>query len=112
MQAIIVEKDKLKAQINTMKANSHTAVDRRPLGANVIAAPGLKPAIVVTTEAQLTDSEGKALSKAVSPEFFQDCGWQEGEHGEVFSQAGRTIFDPGFTTAIRKILRGIYGTNP
>ena len=104
MQATIVERDKLKAQINTMKANFEVVVDRRPLGANVVTAPGSLPAIVLTTEAQLTDSERTALRKAVSPEFLASRDWKEAKHGEVVSESGRTIFDPGFTTAIRKIL--------
>jgi hypothetical protein len=108
MQATIVERDKLKAQINTIKANARVVVDRRPLGANVVTAPGSRPAVVLTTEAQLTDSERKALRIAISREFFEDHGWQEAAHGEVVTESGRTIFDPGFTTAIRKILGGIY----
>jgi hypothetical protein len=104
MQATIVERDRLKAQINTIKANTHIIVDRRPIGANVVSAPGSKPAVVLTTEAQLTDSERKALRKAVSTEFFESHDWKESKHGEVVSERGRVIFDPGFTTAIRKLL--------
>jgi hypothetical protein len=104
MQATIVERDKLKAQLNTVKAHLHLVVDRRPLGANVVTAPGTSPTIVLTTETQLTDSERTALRKAVSPEFLASRDWKEAKYGEVVSDSGRTIFDPGFTTAIRKIL--------
>jgi hypothetical protein len=106
MQAIIVERDKLRAQLNTIKANTHIVVDRRPLGANVVTAPGSTPTIVLTAEDRLTDSERKALRKAVSPEFFESHDWKEAEYGEVVSESGRSIFDPGFTTAIRKIVSG------
>ena len=40
MQAIIAERDKLKAQLNVLKANTQVTVDRRPLGATISASPG------------------------------------------------------------------------
>lgn len=104
MQAIIVERDKLKAQINTLKANTKVVVDRRPLGAQVVAAPGTTPLTVLMVESQLTDSERQALRRAVSPEFLHDRGWRELEHGEIVNEKGRTVFDPGYATAIRKVL--------
>lgn len=104
MQAVIVERDKLKAQLNTLKANTKVVVDRRPLGAQVVAAPGATPLTVLTVESQLTDSERQALRRAVSPEFLQDRGWRELEYGEIINDKGRTVFDPGYATAIRKVL--------
>lgn len=104
MQSIIVERDKLKAQINTLKANTKVVVDRRPLGAQVVAAPGATPLTVLTVESQLTDSERQALRRAVSPEFLHGRGWRELEHGEIVNENGRTVFDPGYATAIRKVL--------
>jgi hypothetical protein len=69
IQDTIVERDKLKAQINTIKINFHVVVDRRPLGANVVTAPGSSPAIVLTTEAQSTDSERTALRRQCRRSF-------------------------------------------
>ncbi|WGG53547.1 gamma-mobile-trio protein GmtX [Rugamonas sp. DEMB1] len=66
MQAIIAEPDKLKAQLNVLKANTQVTVDRRPLGASVSAAPGAPPVAILTVSAQLTPSEREALQKAVS----------------------------------------------
>jgi hypothetical protein len=40
MQAIIAERDKLKAQLNVLKANTQVTVDRRPLGATISSASG------------------------------------------------------------------------
>ncbi len=104
MQSIVVERDKLKAQLNTLKANSQVVVDRRPRGAKVVAAPGSAPLTVLSVESQLTDSERQALRRAVSPEFLRDRGWRELEHGEIVNEKGRTVFDPGYATAIRKVL--------
>lgn len=104
MQAIIVERDKLKAQVNVLKANVQVTVDRRPLGADISVAPGAQPITVLTMTAQLTPSEHEALQKAVSPDYLEERGLREGSHGEIKNQAGRTIFEIGFGRAIRKIL--------
>jgi hypothetical protein len=40
MQAIIAERDKLKAQLNVLKANTQVTVDRRPLGGDHLCCSG------------------------------------------------------------------------
>ncbi len=60
---------------------------------------------VLLMNARLTDSERNALEKAVSKKFIKECGWEEGSHGQI-KQGTRTLFDVGFTTAIRKVLAG------
>jgi hypothetical protein len=101
MQAIIAERDKLKAQLNVLKANVQVTVDRRPLGANV-AAPG--SVAVLAMAAQFTPSERQALQKAVSAHYLEERGLREGSHGEIANERGRTIFEVGFARAIRKVL--------
>lgn len=104
MQAVIVERDKLKAQLNTLKANTKVVVDRRPLGGQVVTARGTLPQVVMTPSDQLTDSERQALRQAISADFLERRGWREAAHGEIVTDKGRTIFDPGFATAVRKLL--------
>lgn len=104
MQAIIVERDKLKAQLNVLKANTQVTVDRRPLGAIVSAASGTQPVTVLALSAQLTPSEREALQKAVSHNYLEERGLREGSHGEIVSDRGRTVFEVGFARAIRKVL--------
>lgn len=106
MQSIIAERDKLKSQLNTLKANTQVTVDRRPLGATIATAPGMQPVAVLALAAQLTPSEHEALLKAISPEYLEKCGLREGSHGEIVNARGRTLFDVGFTRAIRKVLEG------
>jgi hypothetical protein len=103
MQAIIAERDKLRAQLNVLKANTLATVDRRPLGAT-IPAPGAQPVTVLAMAAQLTSSEREALKKAVSAQYLEARGLQEGSHGEILNDRGRTLFDVGFARAIRKLL--------
>lgn len=104
MQAIIVERDKLKAQLNTLKANTHVTVDRRPVGATVSAAVGRNPVTLLALSAQLTPSEREALQKAISHDYLEERGLREGTHGEIVSTRGQTVFEVGFARAIRKVL--------
>lgn len=103
MQAIIAERDKLKAQLNVLKANTQVTVDRRPLGATITAAPGAQPVTVLAMAAKLTPSEREALQKAVSAEYLEERGLREGSHGEIVNERGRTVFEVGFARAIRKM---------
>ncbi len=104
MQAIIAERDKLKVQLNVLKTQTQLTVDRRPLGATIVPTPSTYSAAVATMSEHLTPSERNALQNAISHEFLEDQGWQEGSHGEITNAKGRTLFDVGFARAIRKIL--------
>jgi len=104
MQAIITERDKLKAQLNTLKAHTQVTVDRRPLGATIAAAPGGQPVAVLALSAQLTPSEREALQKAISADYLEERGLKEGSHGEIVNKRSRIVFEVGFARAVRKIL--------
>jgi hypothetical protein len=106
MQAIIAERDKLKAQLNTLKAQSQVTVDRRPLGATVPSSLGTQPVTILTLSELLTPSERKALQMAVSADYLEERGLKEGSHGEIVNARGRPLFEVGFGRAIRKILGG------
>ena len=104
MQAIIAERDKLKAQLNVLKANTQVTVDRRPLGATLSSAPGAQPVAVLALSAQLAPSEREALQKAVTADYLEERGLREGSHGEILNDRGRMLFEVGFARAIRKVL--------
>lgn len=104
MQATIIERDKLKAQLNVLKAHSQVVVDRRPLGATISTTSGTHPIAILEMSAQLTPSEREALQKAVSSDYLNDRGLREGSHGEILNDRGRPVFEVGFAKAIRKIL--------
>lgn len=89
MQAIIAERDKLKAQLNALKAHTQVTVGRRPLGADVTAAFGAQPVAVFALSAQLTPSEREALQKAVSAGYLEERGLHEGSHGEIVNERDR-----------------------
>lgn len=104
MQAIIAERDKLKSQINVLKANTQVTVDRRPQSVTVSAPSGASPVAVLALSEQLTPSEREALQKSVSSDYLEERGLREGSHGELVNDRGRTIFEVGFTRAVRKVL--------
>ncbi len=96
IQAIITERDKLRAQLNVMKANTLVTVDRRQ-----ISAPYGRPPI---ENLALTLTEREALQKAVSPSYLEERCLKEGSHGEIVNEHGRTVFEMGFARAIRMVL--------
>lgn len=106
MQAVIAERDKLKAEVNLLKANTQVIIDRRPVGGHVASTPTSQPVMLFGSAEQLTPSEREALRKAISAKHLEEQGWREGTHGEIVNERGRTVFDIGFTRAIRKILSG------
>ena len=97
VQGVIAERNKLKAQLNTLKAATTVVVDRRPQAEASPATPDLG--------AGLTESERLALRKCASPEFLAEQGWHETDLGEVVNARGRTVFDPGFLTGLKKLMR-------
>lgn len=104
MQSVIVERDKLKSQLTLLKSTSQIVVNQRPLGATI--APGGDGVPILEIGAQLTDSESNALRRALSKEFLADQGWSIRQDGEVVTATGRTLFEPGYVSAIRKVLGG------
>jgi len=102
MQSIIVERDKLKAQVTLLKSKSQVVVNQRPLGATI--APRDEVVPVIETGAQLTDSERDALYQAISKDFLLNQGWVLGQDGEIATASGRPLFQPGYATAIQKII--------
>lgn len=105
MQATTAERDKLRAQVNLLKSRTSITVDRRPLGATVASVSPTETVALLSMGAQLTDTERKALTLSISPQFLADQGWREGSHGEILTERGRTVFDVGFATAIRRVLK-------
>lgn len=103
MQAIIAERDTLKAQFNTLQAQCQPTIDRRPGAFSTATVPDGQ-VTVLSPSAQLTPTEREALRQAVSPEYLDQQGLREGSHGEILNERGRTLFDVGFATGLRKLL--------
>lgn len=102
MQSTIAERDDLLAKVNLLKSRMQITIDQRPLGATI--ATHSPPVAILEAKAQLTESERESLEKAISKEFLDQEEWREGSHGEITNRTGRTLYDVGYVTAIRKIL--------
>ncbi|KQT34144.1 gamma-mobile-trio protein GmtX [Methylophilus sp. Leaf414] len=102
-QIALIERDKLKAELNLLKSQTQVVVDMRPLGAEIV--KGAANVAVIETAAQLTESERIALAEAVDPKNLELRKWSLGHTGEIMDDKGRFIFKPGFATAIRNILK-------
>ena len=98
----LVERDKLRSDINLLKSKTEVLVDLRPLGVNV--ARGATNVAIVETLAQLTDSERTALAAAIDAGNLSRRKWRVGETGEILDERDRFVFFPGFASAIRKVL--------
>lgn len=102
VQSIIAERDKLRNQVNILKSQSNLVIDQRTLGATIAQSVG--NVAILEMSAQLTSSERSALQNAISEDFLNDRDWRLGANGEIFTKTGAVVYDPGYTTAIRKIL--------
>lgn len=103
---IIAERNRLRAEINLLKANTNVVIDKRVLPGYVDVTPQGQIVQVLEGTAGLAESEKTALAKAIAPEFLRQEGWVEGENGEIHNNRGRKLFDVGFANAIRKVLNG------
>jgi hypothetical protein len=104
---IVAERNRLRGEINLLRANANVVIDRRTLPGHVRVMPEGQVMQVLPALAHFTDSETAALRKAISPDFLRQEGWHEGSAGQIVNAKGRTLFDVGFAIAIRKLLDGI-----
>jgi hypothetical protein len=115
----LIERDKLRAEVNLLKSLTHLNLDRSPTAATAetpstqmrdindapaAAATAMQEQTTNPPKPTLTSSEREALERAIAADFLEDQGWVEGRSGEVLNERGRRLFEPGFTRAVRKIL--------
>jgi predicted DNA binding protein len=105
----LIQRDKFKAELDLLKSNTQITVDMRPLGAEIT--KGSMNVAVIETLAQLTDSERTALKTALDRNALEKRNWTIGVAGEVIDDRGRFIFQPGFVTALQKVLGFSLGKN-
>ncbi len=104
MESVIIERDKLRGENSLLRSMPRGIIDKRPLGATISYTEDLESVAVLNVGARLTESERTALRKAIDAAVIADNGWVEGSHGEILNDRGRTVFDVGYATAIRKVL--------
>ncbi|MBR7897313.1 alpha/beta hydrolase [Burkholderia multivorans] len=111
VEKLIRDRNALRAEVNILKSQTTLTIDRRPLPATKSSQTTTDGGITVEVPSgpTLNKLEREALEHAVSKELWDNEGWSEEKHGRVVRAAGpnglsRTIFKPGFLTAIRRIL--------
>lgn len=98
----MIERDKLRQELNMLKSTYVAPIDNRPLGAEIV--KGSKDVVVIEAAAQLTDSERRALTDAIDAKSLAQHKLSLGDTGEIKDAQGRFIFNPGFATGIAKVL--------
>lgn len=104
MEGVIIERDRLKQENNLLRELPRGVIDKRPLGATIVTPTDSSPMPVLTVGARLNHSEKEALKRSIDREFLEDQGWKVGAYGEIVNNKGRTIFEVGYVSAIRRIL--------
>ena len=102
VQAALLERDKLRQEVRILKPLVDLRIDRAPRLEKSLDEP---PAQNSAGSLLLTPSEREALTIATSAKFLADECWREGSSGEVLNEQGRTLFQPGFMRALRKLLK-------
>lgn len=101
---IVAERNRLRAEINLLRANANVVIDRRVLPGYVDVTPQGQVVQVIEGTSALTETEKRSLAKAIDPDALRQEGWAEGRNGEILNARGRVVFDMGFANAIRKVL--------
>lgn len=102
MQRVIAERDKLRAQVNTLKAQTRLTIDLRPV--SVFDGNASSSSVPTMVASRIADTDRAMLHTIISKKFLEDEGWKEGEDGEISTiDTGRIVFPYGFTTVIRKV---------
>jgi hypothetical protein len=102
MQGVISERDKLKAQVNTLRAQTRLVIDMRPTSISDGSLPSSMESAMIAS--RISNADRTMLRTIISPKFLEDEGWKEGKDGEIVTiDTRRIVFPFGFATAIRKI---------
>ena len=97
---IIAENSKFRGEIHLLRQKVDYVIDRRP-----VEITQQYPRVeILPAPDHLTKTEVDALCHAISEKLIQAEGWVVDDNGRIKTMKGRTIFKPGFVTAIRKML--------
>lgn len=95
----LAERDKLRNELNMLKATTVWTVDIRTKDPRGLRSPDPVP------ELALTETEERALQLAIDPKKLAARNWRETAGGGIVDERGKPIFEPGFTLGIRRILK-------
>lgn len=112
VEQLLRERNSLRAELNILKSEAVVTIDRRPRPSAGIHSQNSdgSTTVEVTVGVGLNQLELEALQHAISKDLWDQEGWAEGSHGRVVlpvvgTDRVRTIFKPGFVSAVRKALQ-------
>jgi hypothetical protein len=95
-------------RLKVVNDNLHAAFKTLQLGASIMPVPpAAEPCIAAAVPAGETLSPRlrRALHKGVEPTRLAERGLSVQDDGSIHSEAGETLFPPGFVTAVRAVLQ-------
>ncbi len=111
VEKLVRERNSLRAEVNLLKAQTKLIIDRRPPITTAKTVPLTSDGsmtLEISTGPTLNAIEQEALEHAISMELWRAEGWKEEKNGRVVKELGegrtRTVFKPGFASAVRKVL--------
>lgn len=110
VEKLVRERNMLRNEVNILKSQTNLTIDRRPEASSKRSVTTAATGVTVEIQAgpRLNQLEREALEHAISEEHWRDEGWTEEKLGRVVIQVNggrtRTIFKPGFVSAVRKLL--------
>ncbi len=110
VEKLVRERNALMAEVNILKSQSQVVINKRPLAVrtNTSSTSNDGMTLEVSTGPKLSTLEREALEHSISSELWSSESWQEEKNGRVVKSLGegrtRTIFKPGFVTAVKTIL--------
>ncbi len=110
VEKIIRERDMLRNEVNILKSQTKLIIDKRKKSSpnNTESTSSGEVTVEIKTGPNFNQIEREALEHSISPAHWLDEGWYEEKLGRIVKKINaeqtRTIFKPGFVSAIRKIL--------
>lgn len=104
---IIAERNRFRSEIQVLKAQSEFVVDRRATKPNTAPSVEMLPSL----QGLLTAMEREALTDSISDNLLSQRGWSLQLNGRMKDENGRTLYKPGYASALQKILQAM-GVNP
>lgn len=95
---LIAERNRLRHEVNLLKAHASVIVDRRPAAIEQVGTNG------ASALDGLVPTEREALAKALSAEWLDEHGLKISAHGAVLNDHGRELLPIGFVPGLRKLL--------
>lgn len=97
VQGVLAERNRYLAELNLLKSKTIVQLTIGQ-GSTVQAQVQAQP------KAFLSKQEMTALSTAISKNFLESEGWNEGPNGSVCTPSGSVVYKPGYLTGIKSLL--------